>query len=232
MTIYKWVRRGDQAAVRFARRRRHGSLDLRLIMHWRRRKLGSERSRGLSESAQENGVIWCCLRVEHERYPLDAGCDLFEHFQPIFRASGSRRCRPAHQAGNETLPSWIADDGKDDWNRPGRLFQGRKRGGGARDNDIRCRTDQFARVCLRLGEIGLGKPLFNSNVAVCPSESSEPFPSTVTRACASGSFSASACRNPTLRIRSGCCARAGQATVPPSPAIDSRRLIIRKSPPR
>ena len=63
----------------------------------------------------------------------------------------------ARQAGNETLPGWIADDGEDDWDRAGHLFQGRKSRGGAGDNHIRCRTNQFARVCLRLGGIGLGK---------------------------------------------------------------------------
>src|SRR5262249_36847787 len=94
MTIYEWVRRGDQAALRFARRRRHGSLDLRLIMHRRCRKLDSERCRGPSEIAQEAGIISRCLRVEYERYPLDAGGDLLEHFgECLLRPRDQRRDR-------------------------------------------------------------------------------------------------------------------------------------------
>jgi hypothetical protein len=58
----------------------------------------------------------------------------------------------------------------------GRLFLGRKGGCGVGDNDIRCRTNQFGRVCLHLIGIAPGKPILNLNVGLCPSELREPFP--------------------------------------------------------
>ena len=63
--------------------RANAGLDLRLVTHRRCRKLGGEHWRGPSEIAQEDGVIWRRLRVEHERYPLDAGGDLLEHLYPF-----------------------------------------------------------------------------------------------------------------------------------------------------
>src|SRR5215467_922529 len=83
MCAYEWIRPGDQSAAGFARKCRHGRLDLRLVTHRHRRKLGGERCRGLFQIAQEGGVIWRCLRVEHERRPLDAGGDLLKYFQPF-----------------------------------------------------------------------------------------------------------------------------------------------------
>src|SRR5260370_1615543 len=81
--IYEWIWCGDYAAARFARKRGRGSLDLLFVTHRRRRKLAAKHCCGPFEIAQEGGVIWRCLRVEHEPYPLDAGGDLLEHLQPF-----------------------------------------------------------------------------------------------------------------------------------------------------
>jgi len=80
--------------------------------------------------------------------------------------------------------------------------------------------------CIRpqLVDIALSKPLLDSNVALCPSESREPFLKHCHARCASGSLSASAWRNPTHRTPLGCCASAAscQAAAPPRPPITPR----------
>src|SRR5260370_12648896 len=81
--IYERIRSNDQTAAGFACKRRRGGLDLRLVTHRRCRKLGGERCGGPLEIAEEGGVIWRCLRVEHERYLLHAGGDLLEHLHPF-----------------------------------------------------------------------------------------------------------------------------------------------------
>jgi hypothetical protein len=82
--------------------------------------------------------------------------------------------------------------------------------------------------------IAPGKPFLNSKLRFVHPSCASPARNTPTRACAIGSFSANAYRHPTRRIRSGTCARVvtGQTVAPASPALNSRRAIIGKSPPR
>ena len=125
----------------------------------------------------------CNLWMEHEPHPPDVGGDLLEHLQPFPDHGKIEECeagdvtaRTCH-ADNQALADWIDDHVEDNRDAAGRLFQRHNDLCATADNEVRCRTHQFRRVWLDLGEVAGRKSMLDLKVAVFhPSKSFKCLP--------------------------------------------------------
>lgn len=115
--------------------------------------------------------------IERERDPLDAGSELLERLQPFPNHGEVDECEARDvptrtcQADHEALSDWIVDHREDDRDGVGRLFKRCSDRGAGSDNEVGCRTHHFHRISLDSGEVPVGKPMLDLNVAVLrPSE--------------------------------------------------------------
>jgi pimeloyl-ACP methyl ester carboxylesterase len=164
------ARRRDDAAIRDARERRNGALDLAGVAHVDRAYLHSERWRhGLNDGELADpgrtGGIPKHSRSRHARP------DLLEQFQPFpaqtvfeHNEAGSVAARP-RQTIDEPGTDWIDDHREYDRDGAGCLEQRIHIHDANRQDDIGRKRHQFRRVFARVAGIAAGRAVVDAHVA-------------------------------------------------------------------